>query len=231
MFFEKTICGEYPSLNFLKKNLANIITFLRAILATSVFIILFADIFGSGLASHGILTFSLIVTAATLDAIDGYIARKLNIESRFGAGLDRIIDKYLIAGLFFFIWVSMVQLLIVKTSWLVIFNIALLVPLTLVETFILFLGYIGIKMRWPIKAARSGKNKMIFECISGSWWALFYGIKPFGYGLDSNVFLEAMAMLLLITNILAFMSARRYCLLYWPLYCDHLKKRTEKSAH
>ena len=44
--------------------------------------------------------------AAFTDWLDGYIARRLNIVSPFGAFLDPVADKLLLSGTIFFLWIN-----------------------------------------------------------------------------------------------------------------------------
>ena len=74
-------------------NLSNIITLLRLLLVIPVvacYLIPFDY--------HRIVSAGLFAFAASLDWVDGYVARKMNEESSLGAALDHISDKILIAA-------------------------------------------------------------------------------------------------------------------------------------
>ena len=73
------------------KQIPNLLTFSRAIAPIFINILFFSGNILGALAVCG-LTF-------LTDAFDGVIARKLNIQSEFGADLDAICDKVLIAGI------------------------------------------------------------------------------------------------------------------------------------
>lgn len=66
----------------IEKNLANAVTFLRIPIGISI----------PFTKAFGFLFYTLLVLGAFSDAIDGYIARKFNAKSRFGALLDSVAD-------------------------------------------------------------------------------------------------------------------------------------------
>jgi len=67
-------------------NLPNVISFLTLFFAWISILLLLNDRF--------YLSFSLILLAFILDALDGYLARKLGQESQFGRQLDGFIDVF-----------------------------------------------------------------------------------------------------------------------------------------
>lgn len=74
-------------------NVANFATCLRIFLIPVVIAIYYADF------KYANLTASLVFALASLtDWLDGYLARKLNLTSEFGAFLDPVADKLLVAG-------------------------------------------------------------------------------------------------------------------------------------
>ncbi len=82
------------------KLIPNILTFARFVL-TVVFLIM---ILYSPLAANKLLfldiTFVVFMAAGLTDIIDGHIARKLNVTSKFGRMLDPLADKILVCGAF-----------------------------------------------------------------------------------------------------------------------------------
>ncbi|GAA4356511.1 CDP-diacylglycerol--glycerol-3-phosphate 3-phosphatidyltransferase [Kangiella marina] len=73
-------------------NIPNIITFFRILLIPLFVIFFFID----GVAARWI-TLAIFCTAAWTDWLDGFLARKLDIESPFGAFLDPVADKLMVA--------------------------------------------------------------------------------------------------------------------------------------
>lgn len=78
-------------MNFLFKQLANIITLSRII--GVAYILLIAPFTNLNIQLWSIIIFTIV---ASTDFLDGYLARKLKIESAFGKILDPVADKILI---------------------------------------------------------------------------------------------------------------------------------------
>jgi CDP-diacylglycerol---glycerol-3-phosphate 3-phosphatidyltransferase len=72
---------------------ANIITIVRIIMVPFVLVILLTE-----MQNKEIIAFSIFVTAAITDSIDGYIARKFNQVSALGKFLDPLADKLLVTA-------------------------------------------------------------------------------------------------------------------------------------
>ena len=82
------------------KQIPNILTFGRLIL-TVVFLIMI--LYSPQAANKSFfldIAFVLFVIAALTDVIDGPVARKLNVTSKFGRMLDPLVDKVLVCGAF-----------------------------------------------------------------------------------------------------------------------------------
>lgn len=107
----------------LRKNIANIITVMRII---CVIIMLHTETFST-------LFFTFYIAAGVTDIIDGFLARKLKIESDFGARLDSFCDvSFLIAG--------MIKIfpLIYKEIWIYLWiDLALIAVLKVVTVFLI----------------------------------------------------------------------------------------------
>lgn len=71
--------------------LANFFTCLRVLLIPLFMAVYYADFAGHHLAAAGIFVF-----ASVTDWLDGYLARRMNQASRFGAFLDPVADKLLV---------------------------------------------------------------------------------------------------------------------------------------
>lgn len=79
--------------DYVAVNLPNLLTILR-ILLIPVFIFCY---YRSGTWAYWITT-GIFVFACLTDWLDGYLARKLHQESRFGAFLDPVADKLIVVG-------------------------------------------------------------------------------------------------------------------------------------
>ncbi len=74
-------------------NWANLVTYLRLLLIPVVILVYF-----SGLAWANVWALILFSVASLSDLLDGYLARKLDQTSEFGAFLDPVADKLLVAA-------------------------------------------------------------------------------------------------------------------------------------
>ena len=84
------------------KIIPNILTFGRFVL-TVVFLvmILYSPAVDAGARSLFLdIAFVIFVVAGLTDMVDGAIARRLNVASRFGRMLDPLADKVLVCGAF-----------------------------------------------------------------------------------------------------------------------------------
>ncbi|MBU1211868.1 MAG: CDP-alcohol phosphatidyltransferase family protein [Alphaproteobacteria bacterium] len=73
-------------------NVPNIITVARTLLVPVVFWLV--------ISGHDIAAFALFVIAGISDALDGYLARRLDLRTELGAHLDPLADKLLIVSIF-----------------------------------------------------------------------------------------------------------------------------------
>ena len=76
------------------KNLPNYLTYLRILLIPVIIALFFIPSAAAAWAALGLYT-----VASITDFLDGYLARKWNVESAFGRFLDPISDKIFIASL------------------------------------------------------------------------------------------------------------------------------------
>jgi CDP-diacylglycerol--glycerol-3-phosphate 3-phosphatidyltransferase len=72
---------------------ANMITIVRIIMVPFVLVILLTE-----MQNKEIIAFTIFVTAAITDSIDGYIARRFNQVSALGKFLDPLADKLLVSA-------------------------------------------------------------------------------------------------------------------------------------
>ena len=156
-------------------NIPNKITVSRLVLAIIYFILLYLagldtipEKFDKAIFYSGMVVFSV---AALTDVLDGYLARRYNIVTKFGRIADPFVDKVLICGSFIF-FVSWPSLTIIPkpypfiSSWMV-----------LVIVFREFLVH-GLRTIAESKGISFGstvwgKQKTFTQCITVIW-TLFY---------------------------------------------------------
>ncbi|MCA9093415.1 MAG: CDP-diacylglycerol--glycerol-3-phosphate 3-phosphatidyltransferase [Planctomycetaceae bacterium] len=134
------------------KNLPNIITVSRLVLA----FILFAMI-SAWPGSLGLAAAILFLLAAATDAADGYIARRYNLISTFGRIVDPFADKIIVCGTFIFLVEHSAQ------SGVTALMAAIVVGR---EMFVTGLRSFLEQQGKDFSATWSGKLKMILQCAA-----------------------------------------------------------------
>ena len=150
-------------------NIPNKITVSRLVLSIIYFVLLYLagldtipEKFDKAIFYAGMAVFSV---AALTDVLDGYLARRYNIVTKFGRIADPFVDKVLICGSFIF-FVSWPSLKPFISSWMV-----------LVIVFREFLVH-GLRTIIESKGISFGstvwgKQKTLTQCIT-IIWTLFY---------------------------------------------------------
>lgn len=91
---------RHSKLSAMLKQVPNILTFGRLVLTILFLVMLFYSPYVSNRTPFIDVAFAIFVIAGLTDIIDGPIARKLNVTSKFGRMLDPLADKVLICGAF-----------------------------------------------------------------------------------------------------------------------------------
>ncbi|MEM1356324.1 MAG: CDP-alcohol phosphatidyltransferase family protein [Planctomycetota bacterium] len=86
-----------------KQQIPNALTMLRLVLAAVFFLLLALYRVDQGVAWLMIPAIVLFIAAAVTDALDGHLARKWQVESKFGRIMDPFCDKVLILGALIFL--------------------------------------------------------------------------------------------------------------------------------
>ncbi len=91
-------------MNTFYRQLPNQLTLLRLVLAAVFFVLLNCYRYGADSAAW-LLPVAIVVfiLAAITDALDGYLARKWHVESKFGRIMDPFCDKVLVIGAFVYL--------------------------------------------------------------------------------------------------------------------------------
>ncbi len=134
-------------------NIANILTLLRIAL-----IPVLVGIFYSGIKYNNNIAAFIFIAAALTDWLDGYLARKYNMESSFGAFLDPVADKLM---------VSTVLILLVQATpepWLAAIGAVIIGREISISALREWMAEIGKRAR--VKVALTGKIKTIAQMVA-----------------------------------------------------------------
>jgi cardiolipin synthase (CMP-forming) len=120
-----------------KVNIPNLITILRILLVPVTVWLLISEEFG--------LAFLVFIMAGISDGVDGYLARRLNMQSELGAYLDPLADKALLASVY-----GTLGIIKILPAWLV---------LMVVTRDILIIG--GVLLAWLVNQPFTMKPLMV----------------------------------------------------------------------
>lgn len=145
----------------------NMLTLLRFVLAVLYFTVLFGFVKvesvpsvshkGTGFAALDVALILFCVAVAT-DFLDGYIARKKGMKTKFGRVADPVVDKVLICGsLIFFASVDAMRAIVMP--WMVVIVVGRELLITGVRSIVEKSG-IAMESTW------FGKEKMLVQCIA-----------------------------------------------------------------
>ncbi len=157
--------------DLVRRSLPNGLTLLRLVLAAAFFATLNAYRYPDHNTAWANIAVWLFVLAAITDALDGYLARKWQVESTFGRIMDPFCDKVLILGGFIYLagprflvqeWVDQNDFITMATGvypWMVVVVLARELLVT---------GFRGEaeSMGVSFAASWSGKMKMILQSIA-----------------------------------------------------------------
>ena len=198
--------------SFLKENCANLITVARIFLISYIH---YLNIF----YRNKLLIFILLVIAAISDIIDGWMAKKYNIETELGKIIDPMSDKYLIGSVMVIFWLWMYESINFTEVWMSLFILTTAVfgavgclQLTLIFAAI----YFYLKTGKILPSNDWGKRKMWGECLALASWFIFGELLKFW-----NVTFVITSTMLGVAIFFAVMSA-------WGHYKDYQKAKQPK---
>jgi CDP-diacylglycerol--glycerol-3-phosphate 3-phosphatidyltransferase len=175
-------------------NLPNLLTLMRILVIPLVCYLLLL-----GTPMSGVICALLFGLAAVTDLLDGYLARKLNLESITGKFLDPLADKLFVMSVLVCL-VSMGRM----ASWLVILVISRELYINALRTIASAEGII-------ISAGKTGKLKTAFQLTGLSGLLAHYQyIIDFGFFTSTVRFHQVGMLLFLISVGFSLLSAYRY---------------------
>lgn len=182
------------------KNIPNILTYLR--LVTVPLLVLF---FLINSEHNRLICCALFILASITDWLDGYLARRWQVESSFGAFLDPVADKVLVAA---------ALILLSADIYYVYPQIYIIIPaIIIISREILISGLrewmAGKGLRDAVKVSSLGKYKTTFQMLAII--CLLYGKKIYIADMQS-----VGTVLLLIAAVLTLLSMLNYLARAWP---------------
>lgn len=132
-------------------NWANLVTYLRLLLIPLVVLVYY-----SGVAQANVIAAALFAVASLSDWLDGYLARRLDLSSEFGAFLDPVADKLLV--------VTVLIMLVGEMSSLLLPTIVIIAREFLISALREWMASRG--HREAVAVAFSGKLKTTFQMVA-----------------------------------------------------------------
>lgn len=177
---------------FTKQSIPNYLTISRAMLIVPLVAIW---VLASAQISFW-ATFSIFVLGSLSDLLDGYLARKWNVQSEFGATFDQITDKLLVATVLLF--------LVFNHSVAMLSALALLLR----EIYVSGLREYLAQQHISVPVSKLGKWKTATQMLGISLILLGVCLQSIHIALAGNI-------LLVIAVLLAFYSAYQYSRPLW----------------
>jgi CDP-diacylglycerol--glycerol-3-phosphate 3-phosphatidyltransferase len=153
-----------------RSQIPNAITLLRLLLGAGCFVALEGYRFGTNDPKWLLpLAILLFIAAAATDALDGHLARKWQVESRFGRIMDPFCDKMLIIGAFLFLASGHLAAATGVAPWMV---VAVLARELLVTGIRDEMEGSGVKFgaNWSGKAKMIAQSIAIPTILAIVWW-------------------------------------------------------------
>ena len=180
------------------KWIPNFLTSTRILLIPVFLYCLFADF------SHGkLLALIVFIFAAITDAYDGKIARKYDIESKFGVYFDPLADKLLVLSAFY----GFMFLPILSTTvklWMIILISFRDIFVTLMRT---LMQYKGVSMI----TSKAGKLKTFLQIITINFILIYLILKSYKVDIPSDILqYNSLYFLMVITTLITFYTGVHY---------------------
>jgi len=183
----------------MQNNLPNILTAFRIIMIPLMVIVFFS---GHDLARP--ISGVIFAIAAWTDMLDGYLARKWQVTSKFGAFLDPVADKLLVAT-------ALVLLVSWDSSLLLVLSAIIIIGREITVS-ALREWMAGEGKKEAVKVQSIGKLKTIFQM--GAIFALLYqkvifGLPTYAIGLYSLVFAAVLTVISMVIYLRSAISAMK----------------------
>lgn len=161
----------------------------------------------------------VFMLASLTDMLDGWSARKLKIESEFGAFIDPLADKFLV--------ISALIAIIALDPYLEVFDLWMILIIVGRDVMITVMRMIAIKRGKPLRTSRLGKFKTAFQMISIVIIIMIYMAKK---GKFLNMHESVPYWIMLAVTVFTAISGLRYLLTNWRLFVPS-RNSSEKGDH
>ena len=149
------------------KLIPNILTFVRLVLSIVFLTMILRSPYAASRSLFLDIAFAVFVIAGLTDIVDGLIARKLNVTSKFGRMIDPLVDKILVCGAFIcFAIIGEPKLFALPDLPLKIILWSVAAVLTLREVYVTALRHIAEARGINFAATVSGKIKMLLQSFA-----------------------------------------------------------------
>ena len=180
------------------KWIPNFLTSTRILLVPVFLYCLFTDF------SHGkLLALIVFLSAAITDAYDGKIARKYDIESKFGVFFDPLADKLLVLSAFYGFMFLPVLSTTVKL-WMIILISFRDILVTLMRTLMQYKGMTMI-------TSKAGKLKTFLQITTINFILIYLILKSYKVAIPSDILqYNSLYFLMVITTMITFYTGIHY---------------------
>ena len=180
------------------KWIPNFLTSTRILLVPVFLYCLFTDF------SHGkLLALIVFLSAAITDAYDGKIARKYNVESKFGVFFDPLADKLLVLSAFYGFMFLPVLSTTVKL-WMIILISFRDILVTLMRT---LMQYKGVTMI----TSKAGKLKTFLQITTINFILIYLILKSYKVDIHPDILqYNSLYFLMVITTLITFYTGIHY---------------------
>ena len=185
-------------MSMIYKWIPNLLTSTRILLVPVFLYCLFTDF------SHGkLLALIVFLSAAITDAYDGKIARKYNIESKFGVFFDPLADKLLVLSAFYGFMFLPVLSTTVKL-WMIILISFRDILVTLMRT---LMQYKGVTMI----TSKAGKLKTFLQITTINFILIYLILKSYKVDIPPDILqYNSLYFLMVITTLITFYTGVHY---------------------
>ena len=158
------------------------------------------------------------IIASLTDIIDGWSARRFNLESEFGKFIDPLADKFLV--------ISVLTALMILDPYLEVFDFWMIAVIIGRDVMITFMRYIAIRRGRSIRTSRFGKVKTAFQMVSIVVIIMIYFVRKTGIYVTPK---SIPYWIMVIVTVLTAISGLRYLFTNWKLFIPEKMKENERE--